>query len=161
MTASYGSVFSRFLGKIKDWSFLALPENTAAEQMCEWLHSAVSKPFVRKLFDSFSMDDEIQMLTFTMYDSIDNGYDLDFSIEILAQGMILEWLTPWVNNTETIAQAFWEQNGRFYSQAEHLARLQELFADVRREQRRLIRDHSYVSEIIRYREGQPCRLFQP
>ena len=80
MTVSYTVIFSRFLAKIKDYSFLILPECEANEFMTEWLHSTISKPHVRKLFTSFSSDDEIHIIIFVDAVVHFKIYFLDFII---------------------------------------------------------------------------------
>lgn len=147
MTLSYATIFSRFLGKIRDFTLLALPEAMAAGQMCEWLHSAAARPLVRSLFAAFSMDDEIQLLTLSMCHPIEDAYDLDFSAEVLALGMVIQWLSPWVYNTETIAQLFSGAGEVFYPQADHLSRLLELSDASRKELNSIIQERNSI-EII-------------
>lgn len=154
MTTSYETIFARFLGKVKDVTFLSLNENTANEFMVEWLHSTISKPFVRKLFSSFSIDDEIQTITFTLYNSIDDDYDLYFVTEILVEGMMIEWLTPRVNSVENIAQMFGNSDLKYYSQANHVEQLRALLDDLRKRQRNLARDHGYDYEVLSNREAR-------
>ena len=154
MTVSYTVIFSRFLAKIKDYSFLILPECEANEFMTEWLHSTISKPHVRKLFTSFSSDDEIQEINFEMYNSVDENYDMEIILEILIEGMMIEWLTPRVNSIENVAQMFGGNEEKFYSQSNHLSELQNLLFSLKNSQRKLVRDFGYEYEVLSKREAK-------
>ena len=64
MTSSYNDIYSRFLNKIRDYEFAGLPESTATKQMLEWLQSAIGVPYIYRIFNTFSADDEIaEMIT--------------------------------------------------------------------------------------------------
>ena len=95
---SYSTLFSRVLNKINDPKELSLDENDLLEIYTERLHSVVGKPRVRRLFSSLSLDDEIQEMTFTLNNSVDEESDKDFVLEILSLGMAIEWLQPQVDS---------------------------------------------------------------
>ena len=95
---SYSTLFSRVLNKINDQKELSLDENDLLEIYTERLHSVVGKPRVRRLFSSLSLDDEIQEMTFTLNNSVDEESDKDFVLEILSLGMAIEWLQPQVDS---------------------------------------------------------------
>ena len=95
---SYSTLFSRVLNKINDQKELSLDESDLLEIYTERLHSVVGKPRVRRLFSSISLDDEIQEMTFTLNNSVDEESDKDFVLEILSLGMAIEWLQPQVDS---------------------------------------------------------------
>ena len=95
---SYSTLFSRVLNKINDTKELSLDESDLFEIYTERLHSVVGKPRVRRLFSSISLDDEIQEMTFTLNNSVDEESDKDFVLEILSLGMAIEWLQPQVDS---------------------------------------------------------------
>ena len=95
---SYSTLFSRVLNKINDPKELSLDESDLLEIYTERLHSVVGKPRVRRLFSSLSLDDEIQEMTFTLNNSVDEESDKDFVLEILSLGMAIEWLQPQVDS---------------------------------------------------------------
>ena len=47
---SYNEVYSSLFPKIEVYDFIDLSEETLNEFLCNWLHSAVTNPCVRKLF---------------------------------------------------------------------------------------------------------------
>jgi hypothetical protein len=106
MTSSYQDIYSRFLNKVRDYEFAGLPEPHATGQMLEWLRSALSQPYVFRIFDtnSFSADDEIAEFEYTLTDSVNEYQDKNFVEELLAYQMVVEWLTPKVNTTTLLSQ---------------------------------------------------------
>lgn len=98
MTLPYDKIFSKVFNKIDDPKELSLNENDLLEVYTERLHSIVGNSRVRRLFSSIILDDEIQELTFALNHSVDDYSDEDFVLEILALGMIIEWLQPQVDS---------------------------------------------------------------
>ena len=102
---SYSTLFSRVLNKINDSKELSLDESDLLEIYTERLHSVVGKPRVRRLFSALSRDDEIQEMTFTLNNSVDEESDKDFVLEILSLGMAIAWLKPKVDSLEYTIRA--------------------------------------------------------
>lgn len=102
----YNKVYSRLFTKIEAYDFIELSEDTLNEFLCNWLHSATANPYVRRLFKSFSVDDEIQTITYEMKYSIDELTDEEFVTEILTFGVAISWLEPKVNSITNISQMF-------------------------------------------------------
>lgn len=99
----YSKIFSRFLGKITDYKLTCLSESDLTELEIEWLHSVLSKPRVRKIFKSISLDDEMKQIKFELNYSVDTQSDEDFVTGLLALGMAIEWLQPQVDSVINIA----------------------------------------------------------
>lgn len=143
MTSSYDYIYSCFLSKITDYKFVSLPQDDAYELMRGWLRSAVSKPYIRRIFSSLKLDDEILQIQFEVTDSVDESTDFDYAIEIITKGMVIEWLEPQVKSVVNIAQMFGGAEQKFYAQSNHLNELQKLLTDTKVEIRKMIRDHGY------------------
>ena len=94
----YSTLFSRVLNKINDPKELQLNENDLLEIYTERLHSVVGKPRVRRLFSTLTLDDELQGITFTLNNSVDETADMNFVVGILVLGMTIEWLQPQVDS---------------------------------------------------------------
>lgn len=140
----YNKVYSRLFTKIEAYDFIELSEDTLNEFLCNWLHSATANPYVRRLFKSFSVDDEIRTITYEMKYSIDELTDEEFVTEILTFGVAISWLEPKVNSIEHISQFFGSKDERFFSQSQHLSELRGLLDDFRKRQRRMIADRGYA-----------------
>lgn len=144
MTLSYDEIFSSFLGYITDYHLADAGIQEATDMMKEWLHKAYSKPYLRRLFSSALMDDEVEMFTYEMDFEVEEDMDKDFVIEVLAKGMMVEWLQPQVKSKLNIAQFFGGKELTYYSQSAHIKELRGMLEDVILEQRKLIRDRGYI-----------------
>lgn len=104
MTSTYNDIYSRFLIKIRDYEFAGLPEPNATEQMLEWLRSALSQPYIIRIFESISADDEIAEIEYTLTSSINEYTDKNFVEELLGYQMVCEWLQPKLKTTTLLNQ---------------------------------------------------------
>lgn len=145
MTSSYNDIYSRFLNKIRDYEFAGLPEPNATEQMWEWLRSALSHAYIYRIFDSFSADNEIAEIEYTLKTSVDEYNDKNFVEELLSNALVVEWVTPKVNNTTLTNQMITNsKESKFYSQAMHLTELKSLLANSESKVRSMLRDKGYI-----------------
>ena len=139
---SYSTLFSRVLNKINDPKELSLDENDLLEIYTERLHSVVGKPRVRRLFSSISLDDEIQEMTFTLNNSVDEESDKDFVLEILSLGMAIEWLQPQVDSViHTSVMIGGKEEKRVLDNHKNMI---ERLDSMKKEQNKMIRDYGYM-----------------
>ena len=106
ITSEYNSIFSRFMVRITDYGFAAQDEDLATEMMLSWLRAVLSKPMVRRLFSSIAADDDTAEIEYEMKEPLDDDSDLDFVEEMLATGMVVQWLNPQVNSVLNTSQIF-------------------------------------------------------
>lgn len=139
----YDEITSSLYSKIEAYDFLDLGTDELHDFLVAWLHTAVSKPYVRKLFSSITLNDEIMVMKYDMKYEVDEETDREFVIEILALGMGIQWLTPKINSTVNINQMFGSKEEKYYSQSSHLTELRSLRKDWVKEQRSMIRDRGY------------------
>ena len=139
----YDEITSSLYSKIEAYDFLDLGTDELHDFLVAWLHTAVSKPYVRKLFSSITLNDEIMVMKYDMKYEVDEETDREFVIEILALGMGIQWLTPKINSTVNINQMFGSKEEKYYSQSSHLTELRSLRKDWIKEQRSMIRDRGY------------------
>ena len=139
---SYSTLFSRVLNKINDPKELSLDENDLLEIYTERLHSVVGKPRVRRLFSSISLDDEIQEMTFTLNNSVDEESDKDFVLEILSLGMAIEWLQPQVDSViHTSVMIGGKEEKKLLDNHKNMI---ERLDSMKKEQIKMIRDYGYM-----------------
>ena len=139
---SYSTLFSRVLNKINDQKELSLDENDLLEIYTERLHSVVGKPRIRRLFSSLSLDDEIQEMTFTLNNSVDEESDKDFVLEILSLGMAIEWLQPQVDSViHTSVMIGGKEEKRVLDNHKNMI---ERLDSMKKEQNKMIRDYGYM-----------------
>ena len=103
---NYNKIYSRLFSKIEAYDFIELPEDDLNDFLCNWIHSASANPYVRRLFKSFSLDDEILEIVYEMKYSVDEFSDDEFITEILTFGVVIAWLEPKINSINNIAQMF-------------------------------------------------------
>ena len=139
----YDEITSSLYSKIEAYDFLDLGTDELHDFLVAWLHTAVSKPYVRKLFSSITLNDEIMVMKYDMKYEVDEETDREFVIEILALGMGIQWLTPKINSRVNINQMFGSKEEKYYSQSSHLTELRSLRKDWVKEQRSMIRDRGY------------------
>lgn len=145
MTSSYNDIYSRFLNKIRDYEFAGLPEPNATEQMREWLQSALSHTYIYRIFETFSADDEIAEIEYTLKTSVDEYSDKHFVEELLGNAMIVEWISPKIKTTTLLNQMVTNsKEQKFYAQQSHIAQLRELLADAENKVREMLRDKGYI-----------------
>lgn len=161
---SYNEIFSRFFSKVEGYDLFdeGMTINSRYAFLCSWLHSAVSKSQIIRLFSGVSfydseIDEDIEdendesvvidgSFDYELRNPLDNNLaDIDdnFVLELLAYGMVLSWLEPKVNSLTNIAQFFGTSDEKFYSQAAHLAELRNLRDDAEKAQYRLITERGF------------------
>ena len=139
---SYSTLFSRVLNKINDPKELSLDENDLLEIYTERLHSVVGKPRVRRLFSSVSLDDEIQEMTFTLNNSVDEDSDTDFVLEVLSLGMAIEWLQPQVDSViHTSVMIGGKEEKKLLDNHKNMI---DRLDSMKKEQNKMIRDYGYM-----------------
>ena len=127
MNISYEKVFDRYFGLIDDVKELSLKESDLHEILAERLHSAISSPFIRRLFSTLKLDDEMEQFEFELTTSVDEYSDEEFVIELFSKGMAIKWLEPKVKSLE------------------NTVRLNKaLLKEMKIEQKKLIRDYGFA-----------------
>ena len=143
----YDEIFSRFYTKVEAYDLITddLSDFEVDEFMCNWLHSSVYEPYIRKLFSTVLMDDDEGVISFEMRYAIDENTDIDFVTNVLSWAMIYNWVTPKVYSITNIIQHFTSQDQKFYSQSSHLYQLQSIKNDAEYKMRALVRDRGYFN----------------
>ena len=144
MKISYQDIYSRFLQKIDDCELAQLPQVDVYEMMRGWLHSTLSRPYIRSLFSELEFKDDVLEMSCTLARSVDDSADTEFIIELAAMGMVVEWLEPRVKSTTNIAQMFGGKEQKFYAQSTHMAEIKSMLTDTRVELRKMVRDYGYI-----------------
>ena len=145
MTSEYDSIYSRFYLRIQDYDFAGLDEHIAKEMMNGWMKSVLSKPYVRRLFTTLEMDDDIEEIEYEMKFQVSEDEDQDFVEEMLALGMVCEWLGPKYHSVLNTSQLFTNSEQKFYSQANHMTELKDMYHRTKNDLRKIIRDRGYIN----------------
>ena len=145
MTLQYEDIFSMFLSKITDYSFLEYDESFIKKQMVSWMHSSSSSPRLRGKFSEFSLDDEEAVLNFSLKNSVGEQSDCDFVTDVLARAMVIAWLEPEVKNVLLTKQLLTGSEEKFYAQANHISQLEQMLATSKAEFKNILRDYGYLN----------------
>ena len=145
MTLQYEDIFSIFLSKITDYSFLEYDENFIKKQMVSWLHSSSSSPRLRAKFSSFTLNDEKAVLSFSLKNSTGEQSDGDFVADVLARAMVVAWLEPEVKNVLLTKQMLTGKEEKFYAQANHIYQMEQMLATAKAELKNILRDYGYLN----------------
>lgn len=144
MTLEYEDIFAYFLGEVSDFQIASMNMNDAYELMVEYLGKTVAQPYIRRLFSSVSLNNEVHMMDFEMSYVVEETADLEFIQLVLSKGMVVEWLKPQVRSRVNIAQMFAGKDQKFFSQSQHISELRGLLDDTQIEVRKIIRDRGYI-----------------
>lgn len=152
---SFQEIYSRFFTKVEAYDLFdeGLSDEARNELLCNYVHSAIGKSYVNRLFSSIAIDDPLTVgddsldgvIEYELKTSTNEIADKEFVLEVLAYGVALSWIEPKVNSLTSIAQFFGTSDERFYAQANHLSELRSLRDDLVSAQRGLIRDRGYVN----------------
>lgn len=143
MTSGFDEIFSRFMLKVTDYSFVEMEDDLVYDMMIGWMVSTLSKPYVRRIFSSLVVDEDLEEIEFELANPENEQSDADYAMEVIATGMVVEWVTPQVNSVINTQQMFSGKELSWYSQANHLAELQNLLKLSSSTLRKLIRDRGY------------------
>ena len=145
MTLRYEDIFSIFLSKITDYSFLEYDESFIRGQMVSWLHSSSSTPRLRAKFSMFTLNDKEEVLSFSLKHSGGEQSDCDFVADILARAMVIAWLEPEVKNVLLTKQLLTGSEEKFYAQANHISQMEQMLATAKTEMKNILRDYGYLN----------------
>ena len=148
MTSAYEDIFSRFYQRVEDYKLLGYEEEVVNELLGGYLRSTVSKPYVRKLFSSITLDEDVQEITYTMREAWDDLADQDFVEELIAQGMMVEWVKPRYYSVRNALQFISNSESKFYSQSNQMDKLHEMLEKSQNDLRKMIRDRGYSLSLV-------------
>jgi len=138
---SYESIYKKALTMINDLELATYTEDDFYNILREWLQTTSSLPLLRKKFSSYSLDDEIMTLTFTLNNSVDDEFDKNFVKTILAKGIIINYFPSKLENTKNLATMIGgkEEKKLIDNYSKNIERLTQL----EREWERDLSRHSY------------------
>lgn len=149
MVSSYEDIYEKYLGLVENHEVYYLSKSDAYLLMGEWMRSTISRPKVRRLFSSITVDDETMEITYTLRNSVDDEYDKTFVENMLASGMVIGWLEPKVKTDLQIMQYFSNSDSKFYAQSAHTKESLQLLKDARTTlDKDYVRDHGWNTLII-------------
>ena len=83
-----------------------------------------------------------------MREAWDDNADRDFVEEALALGMVNQWLSAKYHTVRNVVQMFSNKDQMWYSQANHMTELREMYNKSDVDFRKFVRDRSYGVRLI-------------
>lgn len=139
MTATYDLFIDAFLSKITERDLLALEENTSTEIVLGYMKRAVNGfKYVCRYDLATSYDDVTQRFTVDIADG-----DIDEIVDIVSEGMVVQWLKPYVNSQELLQNALNTRDFTVYSPAELLLRVGNAYKQAQKDYTQMVREYSF------------------
>lgn len=139
MSIPYDSFTEAFLDKISEFELSQLEDNIRTEMVDNYRKRAVS---------AFRKNCKVDL--FTTGDDVERVYDVDVSpedaeelIDIISEGMIVQWLKPYVYQADLLRNLMNTRDYTLYSPAELLLRVGNQHKAAQRDFIQMIREYSY------------------
>lgn len=139
MTASYDLFIGAFISKITERDLLILEEDTRNEIVLDYMKRAVNGfKYVCRYDLASSYDDENQCFTVDIADR-----DIDEIVDIISEGMVVQWLKPYVNSQELLFNTLNTRDFTLYSPAELLLRVGNAYKQAQKDYTQMVREYSF------------------
>lgn len=138
---SYEQIYKKALTMINDIELGTYTQDDFYDILKEWLHTASSSPLLRKKFSNYVLDDEIMKLECTLSNSVDDNFDTDFVITILAKGVIINYFPSKLEHTKNLATMIGGKEEK--KLIDNYSKNMERLAELKREWERELSRHTY------------------
>jgi hypothetical protein len=139
LTASYDDFTEAFLGKITEYTFSAMTDGNKQDTVDGYMKRAAAK------------FNETNSVGFSSYDDTARTFSLDLEasnydivVDIVSDGMLVEWLKPYIFRQENLEHLMNTSDFKTYSPAEFLYRLRESYESCKKSFLQSIREYSYT-----------------
>lgn len=139
MSISYDLFTSAFLSKITEYEFIQLAEENRTAIVDGYMKRAVSAFKKNCKYNLAGTGDDV-LREFAV--DVAEG-DIDELIDIISEGMVVQWLKPYVYKQELLENAINTRDFQTYSPAELLMRIGNAYAKAQKDYTQMIREYSY------------------
>ena len=139
MSLSYDVFTAAFLSKIMEYEFIKMDDEERDAVVDGCLKRAISEFKYICEYDLVSTADDI-----TREFNVDiASTDLDEIVNIISEGMVMQWMKPYVYHQENLQNVLSTRDFSTYSPSELLARIGNAYAKVQKDYTQMIREYSY------------------
>lgn len=138
MSISYDAIVGAFLQKITEFQFVQLPEENRTEVVDGYMRRTVSSFKRICAYDLTLIDEENREFS----DNFEEE-DVDEIIDIISEGMVVQWLKPYVYKQELLESTLNTRDFTTYSPAELLRRVGEAYTKAQKDYTQMVREYSY------------------
>ena len=119
----YSTLYNRALAQITDPLLAQIPEEDLEIMLHDWLMDAIVEPVVGE-YDFSDRDEELKQFNFEISDR---------DQKILSIHMVRGWLAPQIRSVTLTQQVYSGKETKYYAQANQLAEMRALDADLQRQ----------------------------
>lgn len=138
MSTPYTVFEGAFLSKVTEYDFVHLDPYDLESAVDAWMHRACAKFNKICQYDLMTYDDDARELDTDI--PVDDLVDIT---DIIATGMVAQWLQPYVYNSENLENILNTADYSMYSPAELLLRVRETYQMAKKDFNRMMKEYSY------------------
>lgn len=139
MSISYDAFTKAFLAKVTQYDFVTMDAFERQDLVDGYMKRAIADfRHICKYDFSNNADDTIREYTIEIKEE-----DEDELLEIISEGMVVQWLKPYVFKQDSLDYFLNTRDFTMYSPAELLYRIGNAYADARRNFVNMMREYSY------------------
>ena len=131
----YSTLYQRALAQITDPILAQIPEDDLYNMLHDWLMDAIVEPVIGN-YDFTDRNEELGKFNFEISE-VDQ--------KILSIHMVRGWLAPQIRSVALTSQVFGGKEEKFYAQANQLAEMRNLDADLQRQAELLFCRGTYLN----------------
>ncbi len=139
MSVSYDAFTGAFLSKVAEYEFIQLDNEDRTEITDGYLKRAVTAFRKNCLYDLFTTADDASRT----FDVDIPDEDMDEIVNIISEGMIIQWMKPYLYHQELLENLMNTRDFTMYSPAELLMRVGNAYAKAQSDYTQMIREYSY------------------
>lgn len=138
MSLSYDVFTCAFLSKITEYEFIQLDECTSQITIDGFMKRSISAFKKICKYDLSLYDDDAREFDVDVLDE-----DIDELVDIVSEGMVAQWMKPYVYRQENLENVLNTKDFTTYSPAELLMRIGNAYVKVQKDYTQMVRDYSY------------------
>ena len=139
MSVSYDLFTGAFLAKISEFEFLQLPAADRTNLVDGYMKRAIAEFKHICVYDLMNaMNDETREFAINIEDD-----DIDEIVNIVSEGMVVQWLKPYIYRQELLENTLNTKDFTTYSPAELLMRVGNAYKDSQKDYLQMTREYSY------------------
>ena len=139
MSVPYDIFTSAFLSKISEFELMSLDDAHRTESVDGYLKRAASAFMKNRRYDlTTTGDDASRSFNIDLPED-----DLSEIVDIISEGMVVQWLKPYVYQQELLQNVLNTKDFTQYSPAELLMRVGNAYSKAQKDYTQMIREYSY------------------
>lgn len=139
MSIPYDTFTGAFLAKITEYDFIRIPDEDRTTIVDGYMKRAVNDFKKNCKYDLTSTgDDDTREFSVSIAEA-----DVDEIIDIVSEGMIVQWLKPYVYKQDLLENVLNTKDFTTYSPSELLHRVSNAYAKAQKDYKQAIREYSY------------------